>query len=184
MVEIHAAHGYLLHSFLSPISNLRDDRWGGDLAGRSRLLLEVTRAIRSVLPERLPLVVRISSTDWIDGGWDIESSVELSRLLRDEGVDLIDCSSGGTARVRIPVEPGYQVPFAARVRREAHIATAAVGLITTSEQAARIVDLGEADIVLLGRESLRDPYAARRFADELGVREAVEPPRQYRRGWS
>lgn len=184
MVEIHAAHGYLLHSFLSPVSNLRDDRWGGDLAGRSRLLLEVTRAIRSVLPDSLPLAVRISSTDWIDGGWDIESSVELSRLLREEGVDLIDCSSGGTARVRIPVEPGYQVPFAARVRREAQIATAAVGLITTADQAARIVDLGEADIVLLGRESMRDPYAARRFAAELGVPEAVEPPRQYQRGWS
>jgi 2,4-dienoyl-CoA reductase-like NADH-dependent reductase (Old Yellow Enzyme family) len=183
MIEIHAAHGYLLHSFLSPISNRRTDRWGGDLAARSRFLLEVTRGIRRVWPDELPLSVRISSTDWIDGGWDVESSVELARWLREEGVDLVDCSSGGTARVRIPVEPGYQVPFAARVRREAQVATAAVGLLTDAEQAAGIIGRGEADLVLLGREALRDPYAARRFAADLGTPEAVEPPRQYRRGW-
>jgi 2,4-dienoyl-CoA reductase-like NADH-dependent reductase (Old Yellow Enzyme family) len=183
MVEIHAAHGYLLHSFLSPVSNLRTDRWGGDLEGRSRFLLEVTRSIRRVWPDRLPLAVRISATDWIEGGWDLDESVELARWLRAEGVDLVDCSSGGTARVRIPVEPGYQVPFAARVRREAEVATAAVGLLTTAEQAAAIIERGEADLVLLGREALRDPYAARRFAAELGTPEAVEPPRQYRRGW-
>jgi len=183
MIEIHAAHGYLLHSFLSPVSNQRTDRWGGDRAGRSRFLLEVTRSIRRVWPDHLPLAVRISTTDWIDGGWDVDDSVELARWLGEEGVDLVDCSSGGTARVRIPVEPGYQVPFAARVRREAAIATAAVGMLTTPEQAASIVEHGEADLVLLGRESLRDPYAARRFAAELGVPEAVTPPRQYGRGW-
>lgn len=183
MIEIHAAHGYLLHSFLSPVSNRRIDRWGGDFVGRTRLLLEVTRSIRAVWADRLPLAVRISATDWIEGGWDVDESVELARLLRAEGVDLVDCSSGGTARVRIPVEPGYQVPFAACVRREASVATAAVGLLTTAEQAAGIIGREEADLVLLGREALRDPYAARRFAADLGTPEAVEPPWQYRPGW-
>lgn len=184
MIEIHAAHGYLLHSFLSPVSNVRTDRWGGDLAGRSRFLLEVTTGIRQVMPDHLPLVVRISATDWIDGGWDVDASVELARSLRDAGVDLVDCSSGGTARVPIPVEPGYQVPFAARVRREAEVATAAVGLLTDAEHASGIIARGEADLILLGREALRDPYAARRFAADLGTPEAVEAPPQYSAGWA
>lgn len=183
MIEIHAAHGYLLHSFLSPVSNRRTDRWGGDLEGRSRLLLEVVRAVRGSWPDRLPLAVRISATDWIEGGWDVDASVELVRLLGEEGVDLVDCSSGGTARVRIPVGPGYQVPFAERVRNETGLMTAAVGLITSGPQAEEIVARGQADLVLLGREALRDPYAPRRFAAELGTPEVIEPPRQYRRGW-
>lgn len=183
MVELHAAHGYLLHSFLSPVSNRRTDRWGGDLEGRSRLLIEVVRAVRAVSPDRAPLAVRISTTDWIDGGWDVDESVVLARHLRDEGVDLIDCSSGGTARVRIPVGPGYQVPFAARIRREADVPTAAVGLITEPAEAAAIVAEGRADLVLLGRESLRDPYFPRRAAAELGMSDALDVPRQYVRGW-
>lgn len=183
MVELHAAHGYLLHSFLSPVSNRRADRWGGDLEGRSRLLLEVVRAVRAVTPDRAPLAVRISATDWIDGGWDVDESVSLARLLRDEGVDLIDCSSGGTARVRIPVGPGYQVPFAARIRREADVPTAAVGLITDPKEAAAIVAEGQADVVLLGRESLREPYFPRRAAVELDMPDALDVPRQYVPAW-
>lgn len=182
LVEIHAAHGYLLHQFLSPLSNRRDDRYGGDFDNRTRLLREVLAAVREVWPERLPLWLRISATDWADGGWDIEQSVALAREVKELGVDLIDVSSGGLVpTARIPVEPGYQVPFAARIRREAGIATGAVGLITEAAQAERIVADGEADVVLLARELLRDPYFPQRAARELGAN--LQIPEQYQRAW-
>jgi 2,4-dienoyl-CoA reductase-like NADH-dependent reductase (Old Yellow Enzyme family) len=184
LLEIHAAHGYLLHSFLSPLSNRRTDGWGGDLAGRSRLLLEVVRATRAAMPDRLPLAVRISATDWTEGGWDLEQSVALARSLKEAGVDLVDCSSGGNVAVPIPTAPGYQVPFAARIRAEVGVPTAAVGLLTTPAQAADIVASGAADVVLTARESLRDPYFPRRAAEELGVlTTAGMTPLPYRGGW-
>jgi 2,4-dienoyl-CoA reductase-like NADH-dependent reductase (Old Yellow Enzyme family) len=170
VAEVHAAHGYLIHEFLSPLVNTRDDEYGGSYDNRVRLCLEVTAAVRSVWPEDLPVFVRISCTDWKEGGWDIEQSVELSRRLRDQGVDLIDCSSGGAVPdAKITVGPGYQVPFAERIRREAGIATGAVGLITTAAQADAIVRDGEADCVLLAREFLRDPYWPLHAAQELGA---------------
>lgn len=182
LAEIHAAHGYLLHQFLSPLSNRREDRYGGAFAGRIRLLCEVVDAVRVVWPEALPLIVRISATDWIDGGWDAVQSVALARELGARGVDLVDVSSGGLAPgASIPLQPGYQVPFAARIRREASIATGAVGLITEPAQAERIVAEGDADLVLLARELLRDPYWPRRAAEALGVR--IEAPQQYQRAW-
>lgn len=182
LVEIHGAHGYLLHQFLSPLSNRRDDAYGGSFENRTRLLREVVSAVREVWPAELPLWVRISATDWHEGGWDIEQSVRLARELPALGVDLIDVSSGGLVpHVKIPLGPGYQVPFAARVRREAGIATAAVGLITEPEQAERIVAQGDADMVLIARESLRDPYFPRRAAEVLGAK--IEAPAQYRRAW-
>ncbi|MFQ6311199.1 NADH:flavin oxidoreductase/NADH oxidase [Lysobacter capsici] len=182
LVEIHAAHGYLLHQFLSPLSNQREDRYGGSFENRIRLLREVLVAVREVWPERLPLWLRISATDWADGGWDIEQSVELARIVKDLGVDLIDVSSGGLVpHARIPVEPGYQVPFSARIRREAGIATGAVGLITRAAQAEKIVVDEEADVVLLARELLRDPYFPLRAAQELGAN--VHVPEQYQRAW-
>ncbi len=183
VVEIHAAHGYLLHEFLSPISNRRADAYGGSFANRTRLLLEVTAAVRGVWPDRLPLFVRISATDWVAGpAWDIEQSVALAGLLKAAGVDLIDCSSGGlTPAQQVPLAPGYQVPFAARIRREAGIATGAVGLITQARHAQEIVQAGQADAVLIGRQSLRDPYWPLRAAAELGRAPAV--PFQYQRGW-
>ncbi len=182
LVEIHAAHGYLLHEFLSPLSNLRDDAYGGTFDNRSRILREVVVAIREVWPERLPLWLRISATDWADGGWEIEQSIALARQLAPLGVDLVDCSSGGLVpHVQIPTGPGYQVPFAARVRREAGVASGAVGLITTGAQADAIIAEGEADVVLLAREMLRDPYFPRRAADALGCK--LTPPPQYGRAW-
>ena len=182
LLEVHAAHGYLLHEFLSPLANAREDRYGGSFDNRIRLLREVLGAIRRVWPERLPLWLRISATDWADGGWDIEQSIELARVVAPLGVDLVDVSSGGLVPdVTIPVGPGYQVPFAARIRREAAIATGAVGLITEPEQAERIVAEGEADIVLLAREVLRDPYFPLHAARRLGA--SIEPPDQYRRAW-
>lgn len=182
LVEIHGAHGYLLHQFLSPLSNRRDDAYGGSFENRTRLLREVVSAVREVWPAELPLWVRISATDWHEGGWDIEQSVRLARELPALGVDLIDVSSGGLVpHVKIPLGPGYQVPFAARVRRDAGIATAAVGLITEPEQAERIVAQGDADMVLIARESLRDPYFPRRAAEVLGAK--IEAPAQYRRAW-
>ncbi len=182
IVEIHAAHGYLLHEFLSPLTNHRDDAYGGSLENRARLLREIVAAVRDVWPAPRPLFVRVSATDWVDGGWDIDECVELSRWLKSDGVDLIDCSSGGAVpHAMVPVEPGYQVPFAARIRREAHIATGAVGLITDAKQADSIIERGEADIVLLAREMLRDPYFPRRAAQELGAK--IEPPPQYQRSW-
>ncbi|OOG66013.1 oxidoreductase [Rhodanobacter sp. B04] len=183
LIELHAAHGYLLHQFLSPLSNRREDAYGGSFENRSRLVREVIAAVREVWPAELPLWLRISATDWADaGGWDIEQSVQLAAQVKQLGVDLIDVSSGGLLpHVTIPLKPGYQVPFAARIRREAGIATGAVGLITTAQHAADIVANGEADVVLIARESLRDPYFPRRAAQLLDAK--IEVPIQYRRAW-
>jgi 2,4-dienoyl-CoA reductase-like NADH-dependent reductase (Old Yellow Enzyme family) len=184
VVEIHAAHGYLLHSFLSPLSNLRVDGYGGDFKGRTRLLLRIVEEVRAALPDRAVIFVRLSATDWTDGGWTIDDTVEVARLLGERGVDLIDCSSGGVIPgVRIPAAPGYQVPFAARVRREAGVPSAAVGLITEPGQADAIIRSGEADLVLFGRESLRDPNFPLRAARELGEQEATRAPQPYERAW-
>ncbi|MBH8564615.1 NADH:flavin oxidoreductase/NADH oxidase [Nostoc sp. CENA67] len=159
VIEIHAAHGYLLHSFLSPLSNQRTDIYGGSLENRMRLLLEVARRIRGKIPQGMPLLVRISATDWVEGGWDIQQSVILSSELKANGVDLIDVSTGGLVpHAKIPVQKGYQVPFAAKIRQQAQINTAAVGLITDAEYANQIITRGCADLVLIGRELLRDPY--------------------------
>ncbi len=181
VVELHGAHGYLLHEFLSPISNGRDDRYGGAFENRVRLVLEVVEAVRAVWPERLPLFVRLSSTDWVADGWDVEQSVELARLLGERGVDLVDCSSGGNvAAARIPMRPGYQVQFAERVRREAGIMTGAVGLITSAELAEEIVAGERADAVLMARNLLWDPYWPLHAAKELGA-EIDYWPAQYLR---
>ncbi|WP_017460961.1 NADH:flavin oxidoreductase/NADH oxidase [Dyella ginsengisoli] len=182
LVEVHAAHGYLLHQFLSPLSNRRSDGYGGSFENRTRLVREVVAAIREVWPEALPVWLRISATDWAEGGWDIEQSVALSRQVRELGVDLVDVSSGGlVSGVRIPVEPGYQVPFARRIRAEAGVATGAVGLLTEPAQVAAIVADGDADVVLQARESLRDPYFPRRAAKALGA--SIHTPLQYQRAW-
>jgi 2,4-dienoyl-CoA reductase-like NADH-dependent reductase (Old Yellow Enzyme family) len=182
VIEVHAAHGYLLHEFLSPLSNQRDDRYGGSLENRARLLREVVVAVRTQWPEPRPLFVRVSATEWAEGGWDIDECVELARWLQQDGVDLIDCSSGGTVpHPKIPIAPGYQVPFATRIRRDVGIATGAVGLITDAHQAESILAQGDADLILMARESLRDPYFPRRAAAELGAR--IEPPVQYQRSW-
>ncbi|MGB8261726.1 MAG: NADH:flavin oxidoreductase/NADH oxidase [Terracidiphilus sp.] len=180
LVEIHAAHGYLLHQFLSPLANQRTDQYGGSFLNRTRLLLEVVDAVRAEWPAQLPLFVRISATDWAEDGWTADESVQLAVLLRTHGVDLVDVSSGGMVPdAKIPAAPGFQVPFAARIRREAAIPTAAVGLITTPEQANQIVASGDADLVLLAREFLRDPYWPLHAAIALG--QAVSWPRQYLR---
>ena len=180
VIELHAAHGYLIHEFLSPLSNQRTDAYGGSFDNRVRLMLEVTAAVRSVWPDPLPLFVRVSGTDWVPGGWDVEQSVALARLLVPLGVDLIDCSSGGIVPgAKIPVAPGYQVGIAERIRREGGIATAAVGLITDAQQADAIVRSAQADIVLLAREMLRDPYWPLHAAKALGVN--VTWPVQYQR---
>ena len=179
VVEIHAAHGYLLHEFLSPLVNQRTDEYGGTFENRIRLCLEVIDAVRRVWPDRLPVLLRISATDWVDGGWDVEQSVALARAAGARGVDLVDCSSGGAVRATIPVAPGYQVPFAERIRREAAIPTGAVGLITEPRQADAIVREGRADCVLLARELLRDPYWPLRAAADLG--HASSWPAQYLR---
>ena len=179
LLEIHAAHGYLLHSFLSPLSNDRADGYGGDLPGRMRLVLEVVEDVRAVWPDDKPLVLRISASDWLDGGWTVEDSVALAKEAAARGVDLVDCSSGGNAPSQIPLEPGYQVPFAAAVRSGAGVPTGAVGLITQPAQAEAIVAAGQADVVLLARELLRDPHWPLRAAAELGVH--VTWPPQYER---
>jgi 2,4-dienoyl-CoA reductase-like NADH-dependent reductase (Old Yellow Enzyme family) len=180
IAEIHAAHGYLIHEFLSPLVNTRTDQYGGTFEGRIRLCLEVVTAVRSIWPEDRPVFVRISSTDWVPGGWTIDDSVALARRLAAHGVDLIDCSSGGNVpKADIPLGPGYQVVFAERIRREAGIATGAVGLITTAAQADAIVAAGHADCVLLARELLRDPYFPLRAARELG--RPMDWPAQYLR---
>jgi 2,4-dienoyl-CoA reductase-like NADH-dependent reductase (Old Yellow Enzyme family) len=182
VIEIHAAHGYLLHEFLSPLSNHRTDEYGGPLGHRIRALCDVTWSVRGVWPAAFPLFVRISVTDWAEDGWDVDQSVLLAQRLKPLGVDLIDCSSGGLApHVAIPVSPGYQVPFAERIRVEAGIATGAVGLITDPEQANEIVASGKADLVLLAREMLRDPYWPLHAARRLGGKPA--PPVQYRRAF-
>ncbi len=179
-LEIHAAHGYLLHEFLSPLANQRTDAYGGSFENRARLLLEVVDAVRRVWPAHLPLSVRISATDWAEGGWTIDDSVELGRLLRGRGVDLIDVSSGGMVpQAQIPMAPGYQVPFAARIRAEAGIATGAVGLITEPTQANAIIEQGQADLVFLAREMLRDPYWPVHAAAALS--EPASWPQQYLR---
>jgi len=182
VAEIHAAHGYLLHEFLSPLSNVREDRYGGSFDNRIRIVCEVVDAVRGVWPERLPLLVRISATDWAEGGWTIEESVALASQLKTRGVDLIDCSSGGNLpRASIPVGPGYQVPFAERIRREAGITTGAVGLITEAHQAEAILAQGQADVVIMARELLRDPYWPLHAARTLGT--PVHAPVQYQRAF-
>jgi len=180
VVEVHAAHGYLLHQFLSPLSNQRDDEYGGSLENRMRFPLEVVQAVREVWPQEYPLFVRISATDWVPGGWDIEQSVIFARELKKLGVDLVDCSSGGLSLdQKVQVGPGYQVPLAERIRRDAGIATSAVGLITQPEQANGILATGQADLILLGRALLREPYWPLRAAAALGVEADVWRP-QYR----
>jgi 2,4-dienoyl-CoA reductase-like NADH-dependent reductase (Old Yellow Enzyme family) len=168
-VEIHGAHGYLLHEFLSPLSNQRTDQYGGSFENRTRFPLQVTDAVRAAWPEHLPLFMRISATDWAEGGWTADESVELARMLHGHGVDLVDVSSGGLIpHAKIPAAPGFQVPFAERVRKEAGVPSAAVGLITEPQQANEIIGNGQADIVLLAREMLRDPYWAVHAAETLG----------------
>lgn len=181
VIEVHAAHGYLLHEFLSPLSNQRDDEYGGGFDNRVRLVLEVVREVRGRVGAGVPVLVRLSATDWTEGGWDDDQTVRLAALLRDEGVDLIDTSSGGNVLADIPVEPGYQVPFARRVRTEAGIPAGAVGLITEPKQAEDILADGSADVVLLGRELLRDPHWPLRAAYELGETGTDLWPVQYRR---
>jgi 2,4-dienoyl-CoA reductase-like NADH-dependent reductase (Old Yellow Enzyme family) len=176
VVEIHGAHGYLLHEFYSPLSNQRTDGYGGSFENRVRLLLEVTEAVRSAWPKGKPLFVRISATDWTEGGWTVDESVALAKLLKARGVDLLDCSTGGNvAAAVIPVGPGYQTEFAAQIRREAGIATGAVGMITGAEQADHIIRTGQADVVSLAREMLRDPYWPLHAAEKLGQKVAWPP---------
>jgi 2,4-dienoyl-CoA reductase-like NADH-dependent reductase (Old Yellow Enzyme family) len=180
VIELHAAHGYLLHEFLSPLSNQRTDAYGGSFENRTRIVRETVTAVRSSWPERAPLFVRISATDWVDGGWDIEQSVELARQLKELGADLIDCSSGGNVQqAKIPVGAGYQTQFAERIRREADILTGAVGMITSSLQSEHIIVSGQADAVVIAREFLRDPYFPLRAARELGL--PISWPIQYLR---
>ncbi|MFN2369733.1 MAG: NADH:flavin oxidoreductase/NADH oxidase [Candidatus Krumholzibacteriia bacterium] len=182
LLEVHAAHGYLLHQFLSPLSNRRQDAYGGDFAGRTRLVREVVAAVREAWPADLPLWVRLSATDWVDGGWTIDDSVALARELGPLGVDLIDCSSGGSSPdARIPVGPGFQVPLAARIRAEAGVPTGAVGLITEPAQADAIVRAGQADVVLMARELLRRPQWPLDAAQALGHPTPV--PEQYARAF-
>jgi len=180
VIEIHAAHGYLIHEFLSPLSNRREDDYGGSFENRTRLCREIVTAVRSSWPKELPLFIRISATDWVDGGWDIEQSIKLAAQLKPMGVDLIDCSSGGNLpHAKIPVGPGYQTVFAERIRREANIMTGAVGLITSPVQAEHIIRTEQADAVIMAREFLRDPYWALRAARELD--QPIAWPVQYLR---
>ncbi|MGR3810966.1 NADH:flavin oxidoreductase/NADH oxidase [Jiulongibacter sp. NS-SX5] len=179
--EIHAAHGYLLNGFLSPLINKRTDSYGGSFENRTRLLLEIVKEVRAVIGDDAALFVRLSAIDWSEEGWKIEDSVMLSKLLKEAGVDVIDCSSGGLVPPSaIKVEPGYQVPFAEQIKKEAGVATAAVGLITDAHQANQIVEEEKADLIFIGRESLRDPNFPLRAAHDLGV--AIEWPVQYERG--
>ena len=181
-LELHSAHGYLFNSFLSPLSNHRTDKYGGSFENRTRLLLDTTRAVRTVWPDNLPLAVRISAIDWMEGGWQIEDSIALAKLLKASGVDLVDCSSGGLVPdAKIEVKPGYQVPFAEKVRHGADIPTAAVGFITEAKQADDIVRDGKADVVLLAREFLRDAYWPVHAAKTLSYK--LPPPNQYSRAW-
>ncbi|QDK81739.1 NADPH dehydrogenase NamA [Spirosoma sp. KCTC 42546] len=180
VAEIHAAHGYLLHQFLSPLSNHRTDEYGGSFDNRIRLLLEVIERVQTVWPHELPLFVRISATDWTEGGWTIDDSVQLAGILKTKGVDVVDCSTGGNvATAKIPVKPGYQVPFSERIKQETGIMTAAVGLITSPKQADTILASGQADLVLLAREFLRDPYFPLHAAQAMD--NAISWPVQYER---
>jgi 2,4-dienoyl-CoA reductase-like NADH-dependent reductase (Old Yellow Enzyme family) len=182
LIELHAAHGYLLHQFLSPLSNQRSDEYGGSFENRSRIVREVVAAVREVWPVELPLWLRVSATDWAEHGWDVDETVQLARQVKALGVDLVDVSGGGLVpHAKIPLGPGYQVPYAARVRREAGVATGAVGLITEAGQAQEIIASGAADVVLMARESLRDPYFPRRAAQELSAK--IDAPLQYQRAW-
>jgi 2,4-dienoyl-CoA reductase-like NADH-dependent reductase (Old Yellow Enzyme family) len=182
VIELHGAHGYLLHEFLSPFSNIRTDEFGGSLENRMRLALHVTQAVREVWPARNPLFFRVSATDWQEGGWDLEQSIELARRLKPLGVDVIDVSSGGNLpHAKIPVGPGYQVPFAAAIRKQAGILTTALGMITDPVQAETILSTEQADLVVLARELLRDPYWPRRAAQQMNFK--LTPPVQYQRAW-
>jgi 2,4-dienoyl-CoA reductase-like NADH-dependent reductase (Old Yellow Enzyme family) len=183
-LELHFAHGYLAHEFLSPLSNQRTDNYGGSFENRIRFAVETARAVRAVWPDKFPLATRFSCTDWVNGGWDIEQSIELARRLKIEGIDLIDCSSGAIIPdVKIPTGAGYQVPFAERIRREANIATAAVGLITEPTHADEIIRNDRADIVLLAREFLREPYWPLKAAKILHQKDSLRTPVQYGRAW-
>ena len=178
VLELHGAHGYLMHQFLSPLANTRTDKYGGSFENRTRLIREIVGAVRTVWPERNPLLVRLSATDWHEGGWDVEQSVELARRLSQDGADLFDCSSGGAVpNVAIPMGPGYQVRFAEEIRRHAGVATGAVGMITNATQADTIIRSGQADMVFLARELLRDPHWPLRAAHEL--REEIAWAPQY-----
>ncbi len=180
VVEVHAAHGYLLHQFLSPLSNSRTDEYGGSFENRVRFTLEVSRAVRQAFPGHLPVFVRVSATDWAEGGWTPAETVELAKLLVKEGIDVLDVSSGGlTAAQKVEVGPGYQVPFAEQVKRETGMTTVAVGLITAAQQAEALLEAGQADLVALARELLRDPHWPQRAAFELGTKASV--PNQYAR---
>jgi 2,4-dienoyl-CoA reductase-like NADH-dependent reductase (Old Yellow Enzyme family) len=183
LIELHAAHGYLFAEFLSPLSNRRNDAWGGDFSGRTKLLRETARSVRAVMPDAMPLAVRISHTDWYPGGWTTEESLELARLLKDDGVDLMDVSSGGNAAAQqIPMAPGYQVPGAQAVRA-AGLPVAAVGLITEATHAEAILANGQADMIFLARVLLRDPYWPLRAAETLRAAGAARVPVQYARAW-
>ena len=180
IIELHMAHGYLVHEFLSPLSNHRTDNYGGSLENRCRLAIEITKTVRAELPDEKPLFVRISSTDWAKNGWDIEQSIQLSKWLKSEGVDLIDCSSGGNIpNASIPAGPGYQVPFSEKIKNETEILTGGVGAITSPEQAEHIIRTGQADLVMLARELLRDPYWPLHAAKKLNT--DIEWPVQYSR---
>lgn len=180
VIEIHAAHGYLLHSFLSPLSNQRQDEYGGSFENRIRIVLEVVDAIKSVWPEDLPLFIRISASDWTEGGWTLEESIQLTKILKNKGVNLVDCSSGGNIpNAKITVGPGYQVHFAEAIKKETGMLTGAVGIITTPEQAEEIVASGKADVVIMARQLLRDPYFPLHAAKTLGV--DLPWPLQYER---
>lgn len=180
VIELHGAHGYLIHEFLSPLSNRRADEYGGSFENRTRFLLEIIETVRTVWPEENPLFVRISATDWTEGGWTANDSATLAKILENKGVDLVDCSSGGNvANAKIPLKPGYQVEFAEKIKKETAILTGAVGLITESGQANSIIEEGKADLVIMARELLRDPYFPLRAAHELG--HDVKWPVQYER---
>jgi 2,4-dienoyl-CoA reductase-like NADH-dependent reductase (Old Yellow Enzyme family) len=180
LIEIHAAHGYLIHEFLSPLSNRRDDEYGGSFDARSRMLREIVEAVRRIWRDELPLFVRISQTDWVEGGWTLDDSISLARMLQPLGVDLFDCSSGGNvADAKIPIGPGYQVPGAERIRRQVGVATAAVGMISEAMQADQIVRLGQADLVVMARQFLRDPYFPLHAA--AAVHKDIAWPVQYER---
>lgn len=185
LIELHAAHGYLLHSFLSPLSNQRRDRWGGDFEGRTRIVRHAVSAVRDAIPPDVPLVVRVSHTDWVEGGWATEESVELARQLKTLGVDAMDVSSGGVdPGQRVPLGPGYQVPGAEAIRQGAGVVVFAVGMITEPAQAQAIIAERKADVVLLARGFLREPYWAMRAAVTLGRTDTLAIPPQYERGWS